>query len=307
MTEKISMNVNETLELDYLVEQVSDNTIDITSEPSSGTMSVDYINTRTGVLNPSTTGTYKLDINGQTIEIEVTHIPDSGADHQWNYVEGSGTVVRDVKGSLNANFTGINWQNGLGAEDYYALLDGNDDRGELGDASKSDFAHFVNQGKGTLFSWVKPDVKKLQYIICSQLGNSGENNNHISFLLDQDKSFRFDIMMDGVDDSKEVAIKTGTYPVNEWFATAAVVDGSNAYIYKATQPDFDVVEVGSDTFPDTASGDLEKSVNLGGGRDYQGSYTRYFNGSLDIQFKDASVWSQSELQSFVDDSKNLYL
>jgi hypothetical protein len=77
MVEKISMNVNETLELDYLVEKVNDDKIEITEEPSSDSISLDYIATRKGILNPLETGTYKLNIDGQTVEIEVTDIPDS--------------------------------------------------------------------------------------------------------------------------------------------------------------------------------------------------------------------------------------
>jgi hypothetical protein len=78
MVENISMNINDTLELDYLVEQIDDSTIDITDEPSKNSYSLDYGRKQFGIFDPTDTGTYKLDINGQTIEIEVTDIPDSG-------------------------------------------------------------------------------------------------------------------------------------------------------------------------------------------------------------------------------------
>lgn len=77
MAKKITMNADETLELDYLVEQVSDDAIGVASEPDNVSTSIDYISTRTGVFNPPDTGTYQLNINGQTIKIEVIDIPDS--------------------------------------------------------------------------------------------------------------------------------------------------------------------------------------------------------------------------------------
>jgi hypothetical protein len=75
--QSFTMNVNDTLELDYLIEEISRDTIEITDEPTEDSFSVSYISRETGVFNPSNTGTYKLDIKGQTIEIEVTDIPDS--------------------------------------------------------------------------------------------------------------------------------------------------------------------------------------------------------------------------------------
>lgn len=77
MVEKIRMNVNDTLELDYLVEKVSRNAIDVANEPNNVSTSIDYISTETGIFDPPDTGTYQLNINGQTIEIEVNDITDS--------------------------------------------------------------------------------------------------------------------------------------------------------------------------------------------------------------------------------------
>jgi hypothetical protein len=76
--QSFTMNVNDTLELDYLIEEISRDTIKVTDEPTADSSSVSYISRETGVFNPSETGTHKLDIDGQIIEIEVTDIPDSG-------------------------------------------------------------------------------------------------------------------------------------------------------------------------------------------------------------------------------------
>jgi hypothetical protein len=77
MVEKISMSVEETLELDYLIEQINDDAVSITNEPSDASTTLNYIKTKSTVFDPSTTGTYELDINNQTVEIEVTDIPIS--------------------------------------------------------------------------------------------------------------------------------------------------------------------------------------------------------------------------------------
>lgn len=80
MAERITMNVDDTLELDYLVEQVSDDAIGVSSEPNNVSTSIDYISTKTGIFNPPDTGTYQLNINDQTIKIEVTDIPNGIVD-----------------------------------------------------------------------------------------------------------------------------------------------------------------------------------------------------------------------------------
>jgi hypothetical protein len=102
------MHVKDTLELDYLIEQINDDTIDITSEPTSNSSSINYINRRTGIFDPSETGTHKLDINGQTIEIEVVKIPESGV-LRWKFEEVSDCTINDSwynnSGTTNANWT----------------------------------------------------------------------------------------------------------------------------------------------------------------------------------------------------------
>lgn len=81
MAEKsISMNVNEIVELDYLVKEISDSVVTFDKKP--GNVSESYISKNKYVFDPKDTGTYKLDINGQKIEIEVTDIPNS-ATYYW--------------------------------------------------------------------------------------------------------------------------------------------------------------------------------------------------------------------------------
>jgi hypothetical protein len=126
MVEKISMNVDETLELEYLVEQISGDTISITDEPTSGSSSVDYIATEKGVFNPSETGIHKLDINGQTVEIDVIDIPDS-VINRWLTDEGSGSTLADDRGGVDGSINGATWISGDYIGGYALDFDGTDD------------------------------------------------------------------------------------------------------------------------------------------------------------------------------------
>jgi hypothetical protein len=80
--QKIKMDVDETLELDYLVEKVSRDAVTINKEPSG--LSESYYSTDTYVFDPSGTGTYEIEVKNQVIEIEVTDIPDSAISH-WTF------------------------------------------------------------------------------------------------------------------------------------------------------------------------------------------------------------------------------
>jgi hypothetical protein len=118
----VNMDLNETLELDYLVEQISNNTIKVSAEPSSGATSLNYVREEYGIFDPSESGTYKLEIDGQTIEIDVADIPDSGIAHyefeqsladRWGNNNGNGTgglqyVTNAQEGNYALNFDGTN-------------------------------------------------------------------------------------------------------------------------------------------------------------------------------------------------------
>jgi hypothetical protein len=137
MANNISMNINDTLEIDYLVEEISSDSVNVSDEPSSGASTLDYIATETSVFNPSETGTYKLDINGQTVEIEVTDIPDSGDLHS-RYDAPSLSLSDGDKVSLFTDETGNGYDlsangaptyemNGINSNES-VLYDGTDDQ-----------------------------------------------------------------------------------------------------------------------------------------------------------------------------------
>lgn len=109
MTKNITMDIDEVLELDYLIEKISDNTIDVTNEPTNGASSINYTSINRGIFNPSETGTYQLDINGQTIEIDVVDIPDSVVS-EFEVDEGNGsTLNNEFSGQPDATINGASW------------------------------------------------------------------------------------------------------------------------------------------------------------------------------------------------------
>jgi hypothetical protein len=75
----IRMNLNEILELDYVVKDISDNRVKVQQDESNATVS--YISKKSVVFDPNTTGTNQIDIDGQTIEIKVFDIPDNVVDY----------------------------------------------------------------------------------------------------------------------------------------------------------------------------------------------------------------------------------
>jgi hypothetical protein len=296
MVENISMNINDTLELDYLVEQIDDSTIDITDEPSKNSYSLDYGRKQFGIFDPTDTGTYKLDINGQTIEIEVTDIPDSGADHQWNFVSGSGTTVNDQNGSLDANFSGLSWGGSAGAGDTFGLLDGVDDSADLGSTGVTELSHWTENGKGTTLMWINPDDSTNAQGVFGAgspgaslvgFGTQIFNGNFRAFLSNGTSN----------------TVLSSSINTDEWQAWAAVADGSDFIWYKATPGNnYDITQVDSESVKTTTD---SWTNNPYFGFDPTAS-DRYFDGGFDIIFNDITDWTVSELQSFVDDTKEYY-
>jgi hypothetical protein len=150
MVENITMGVDDTLEMDYIVKQISDDTIEVTSDHSTNSYSINYLNKQVGVFDPMETGTYKLDINGQTIEIEVTDIPDSEADskllHRWHLSEDSAPFVDQIGGADSTNVVGTTQVTGDWIDGAARDADGTDDYiettnlGSFGSNMDTDFA-----------------------------------------------------------------------------------------------------------------------------------------------------------------------
>jgi hypothetical protein len=141
--QKIKMDVDETLELDYLVEDVSRDIVNINKNPNG--LSKSYYSTDTFVFDPSGTGIYEIEIKNQVIEIEVTDIPDSVL-YQWDFIDNfsqGDTTVEDSVGSVDMSLTGDHQDATIGGESG-AEGDGTDDYGT---------AAVANIGQNETFGW----------------------------------------------------------------------------------------------------------------------------------------------------------
>lgn len=104
----LKINVNDIIELDYLVEEISSNAVTVNNDPS-GSLPNKYISKDTYVFDPPESGTYELEINGNTVEIQVTDFLtlDSFEDSNISEytVDGAGSSI-SVTASSNQSFDG---------------------------------------------------------------------------------------------------------------------------------------------------------------------------------------------------------
>jgi hypothetical protein len=154
--EKISMDASETLEIDFSVENFSSDKISVEHNPNG--LSKSYYKTSTFVFNPEGAGTYKLDIEGQVLEIDVLDIPDIG-DYQWYVNESSGTTLSSELGELSQTILGPNWRESSSSiRREYIRFDGTDDRLETDTNVKL-------SDPFTVFGWVRPKNFNFSIII----------------------------------------------------------------------------------------------------------------------------------------------
>lgn len=81
MVEKIYMKVGESLELTHSVKETSNPSININSEPNSGSASFQHIKEEYSVFDPSVSGIYEVEIADQIVEIHVSGIPENQKLH----------------------------------------------------------------------------------------------------------------------------------------------------------------------------------------------------------------------------------
>jgi hypothetical protein len=169
--QSISMNVNDTLELDYLVEEVSDSVVSFNKNPNG--KSDTYVSRNSYIFDPNGTGTYEFELNGQIIEVEVTDIPDSGLSHYYNAKQESGTsTFTDLEGSKDLSAGGSPTLE-TGINNHQTMrYDGSDD--EHTDSSPmalgTDDAYTV----GMVFELVDTNTSSQRTIFKN--GDSGEND-----------------------------------------------------------------------------------------------------------------------------------
>jgi hypothetical protein len=175
MVKKIQMDINETLELDYVIEQITNDVVEISSEPSADALSLSYISKETSVLNPTETGTYEIDIDGQVIEIEVTDIPDSGISH-WDFENSNNddSLLKDQWGTNSGTVSGATYLDNGGTQGNGAYSFDGDNDGIALDSNIS----FSSSDAWSLVVLAKVDTTRGQH---RAVGKSGDDDNHIRF------------------------------------------------------------------------------------------------------------------------------
>ena len=223
-------------------------------------------------------------------------IPDSEADHQWNFDQGSGTLIEDVIGNEDADFTGGTWESNVGAGDYAFVLDGTDDKADMSDDMLTGFKTDV---EGTVFSWVRNDDRDdRMYIIGTQNVTGSGTNFALGF---HDNNYSFNLTLDGSRGWVEQGDPESN--VGDWVALAATIDNSEVTLYVAEPSGYSLTELGTDDSPSSTSDDWDNPVAFG--YDPNGD-NEYYEGALDLTFAEERTWSESELQGFVDDTKHFY-
>ena len=224
-------------------------------------------------------------------------ILDSG-EHQWRYEAGQGTTVEDNIGSLDLNFTSLSWgTEGFGGT--AGVLDGTNDYAEL---SENDFSDLIDNAEATFFFWINhPDASGNNTIIAVDRPTSTANNFSLEYRGGFD-DYRWSITLE---DDELTSISGGSPSEDEddWIVLAVSIGDGSQTLYRAQPPDYNVTEIGSEDAPNPSSGSWKDPPSVG--RSTAGD-EEYYTGTIDISFFDSKNWTESELQSFVDDTKSIY-
>jgi len=236
-------------------------------------------------------------------DVVFSAIPDSGGAHQWTTDAGSGTTLEDTGTSstpLDGSINGPDWiTGGKGVGDAYLDYDASQNEYvELGTDSKSELSHIVNNGAGTFAFWINPDDTTRRTVIAN--GFDG-GSNHFCLRI---KSGSLDWFMTASNGSFEFRVTAGTITTNSWQLVVGVADGSSATAYVADTSDNQVTAVGTDTSTiNTNANNLTDNVNIG--RTTDGAQD-HFNGEIDIGFTDTTSFTKSELDQWLNNTKQFY-
>lgn len=188
-----------------------------------------------------------LQISGRSLTRNT--IPDSGGTHQWNHDEGSGTTLTDSIASLDGSINGATWESGAGADDVYLKYDGSTDNTDLGLDSRSEFRHFVEDGIGSIFLWIRPATTSERFTVIG----SGLKSENVNIAIELNDDANGDIRW-VIHNSESTVWDTGgvtaSITAGEWQPIAATVDGVGAACVYRGNPseEYVVSKVASDSF-----------------------------------------------------------
>jgi hypothetical protein len=308
----ITMDVDETLELDYLIEEISRDKIKITNEPTADSSSVSYISRETGVFNPSETGVHKLDIDGQVVEVQVIDIPDSALTQDlvaWYRFENGD--ARDYTATLEETFANSTAYDGTVNGATYQPNGGVTDFKNRANSGAFDFSgsntnevnlpgSAVQTGNATrtTMCWVKvfSDTGDRQMIVGSGNGNDSEAWEMEVYRVYNGSGERQGALgihtWSGYNITNENLIS-----LNDWLHFAATHDGnpSNIQIYLNGQP------VETENNNDSSSSlDTSSSFHRMGYSEAHGVGKHHFDGIID----DFRIYNRNLTDSEINDIYN---
>lgn len=132
----IKMSLDDTLELDAIIQEWDPNSNDIIKVTSNKTYDLNGIKKHTGVFNPTESGEHTIEINGQILTIEVIDdeiIPDSVSDdliHAYIPTKFTSSKWPDLKGNSDIDdIVGLSYNKNLFNSNGGVEGNGNDGRG----------------------------------------------------------------------------------------------------------------------------------------------------------------------------------
>ena len=228
---------------------------------------------------------------------------NSGADHQWDFSEGSGSTVGDKIGGLDGSITNATFAAGKGVGGTHMVYDGSSDFVDLGSNSRTAFKSLTDQNLGTCAIWFRPHDTSNNYQVW---GNTGDLND-VGFGMRIRSGAEFGVVVLDGDGSRSVLIKSGggVLTQNNWTFIAFTMDGSNtASLYHADVGDTNVSLENTSSINGSTTADFSSNVNFGRRNDNLGWD---LDGQTDVAFYEAREWSDSELQTWVNQTKDFFL
>jgi hypothetical protein len=257
-------------------------------------------------------GVYDLFIESDqdTIQrlVEVQSVLNT-VDHRWQHDEGSGSTLADTGAAstaLDGTLNGPNWATGTGSSNAYLEYDAsNTERTQLPFDARAELSHWVRNGTGTLFAWVRPDSLTTsggdkRFI----LGNSIGSKPNIALT-----TTRWQVDTDNGTSAGMGINYGGDIVAGDWQSIAIRADGATctAYVSPATGS---LTQVGTDTIGDTQASDLETDVQFGVDRDGPSSdntlNTRWYDGGIDYFVMDSADLGEQFLEDLHNDTKADY-
>lgn len=225
---------------------------------------------------------------------------DEIATNHWWFGEGSGDTTIDQIGDLDGEIEGATWNSNAGRQGYHLDFgDANDEFWvDMGEESQSEFAHFVNNGEGTIGAWINPgsDLDSNGMIVGT---NKTTSDNTVNLVYDGDE-----LIGDLSNGEDRVAEAGGEVPEaisdEGWFPVVLRLDGGVMEVFAGSDLDL----IASDTIDDTGSGDLGYNIFMG--TRAPGGISDVFSGGIDDVWKAPDDVSMLDLENWVNNTSENY-